>query len=391
VNFNLSERTVFLSLYGSHAYGFATPESDYDYRGIAIAPLDTYITGPRFEQIVKPDTYKHFPVGLFEQDPRVDGNDPTKSPDIQVMDIVKFVKLALQNNPSVIEILFTDEKQIIVCNPIMKRLLDVRHKFLSRACKERFCNYAVSQLKKAIRHRKWILDPPKNKPTREEFGLFEYDDYLRDQIGAAEALINREVDGFMIDQTELSEDLKIEISSGLYRMMRAIWFEINSEKDYPIGYQNKYDSTRDVLYWAAVNNRKLDSNFIEVLNREKKYQNSKREWDSYQHWVKERNPKRAEIEKKFGLDAKNACHLIRLIRECREILETGDLKVFRPDAKELLEIRNGAWSYEKIIEYAETEEQELNEVAKKSSLPKIPPINEINSLVFDMILEFNGK
>lgn len=76
---------------------------------------------------------------------------------------------------------------------------------------------------------------------------------------------------------------------------------------------------------------------------------------------------------------------------CREILVDHKVIVKRPDAEELLAIRNGAWSYEKVIEFAETEDQLLNEVVKTCTLPKTPDMKFFDNLVREMILEFNGK
>jgi predicted nucleotidyltransferase len=38
MNFPYKERTIFLTLTGSHAYGLSTPESDIDLRGVLIPP-----------------------------------------------------------------------------------------------------------------------------------------------------------------------------------------------------------------------------------------------------------------------------------------------------------------------------------------------------------------
>mgnify|MGYP001607055563 CR=1 FL=1 len=46
---------------------------------------------------------------------------------------------------------------------------------------------------------------------------------------------------------------------------------------------------------------------------------------------------------------KHAMHLVRLMRMCKEILITCEVVVKRPDREELLAIRNGAWSYYKLI------------------------------------------
>jgi hypothetical protein len=56
----------------------------------------------------------------------------------------------------------------------------------------------------------------------------------------------------------------------------------------------------------------------------------------------------------------------------------------------LLAIRRGAWSYEQIIEFAEKEDKELNEMSKGCKLPKVPDMHFFDNLVRDMVLEFNG-
>ena len=53
MNFNLRDATIYLVLAGSRAYGTNNPESDWDYRGIAISPIETYVgILDNFEQVV---------------------------------------------------------------------------------------------------------------------------------------------------------------------------------------------------------------------------------------------------------------------------------------------------------------------------------------------------
>lgn len=396
MNFDLYKSTVFLSVGGSHAYGMATPSSDYDYRGIAIAPMNSYIgLLDKFEQAVDGDkgyhVYKHFPVGFLQTDPRVLGADQLIAPDMQIMELSKFVRLALSNNPSVLETLFTDESEQLIVHPIMKELISNRDKMLSKQAKARFCGYAVSQLNRIKHHKRWLDNPPTHKPTREEFGLPEQTLVSQDQIGAANTLIQREIDEFMVDQTHLPEDVKIELSSALGRSMRAVWLAINTNNPYPVGEDQRFETTEDALYWGSAKDQGFSENFLEVLVREKRYRTAKREWDQYQTWLLQRNEKRAALEAKFGFDTKHASHLVRLMRMAREILVDHKVLVKRPDAEELLAIRAGAWSYEQIVEFAETEDLVLNEVVKTCTLPKIPDMNFFDNLVREMIIEFNGK
>lgn len=395
MNFDLHSATVFLTMSGSHAYGMSTPTSDYDYRGVAIAPINSYIgLLDKFEQAVDSDkgahVYTHYPIGLLKDDPRVEGADPSMAPDMQIMELSKFVRLALANNPSVLETLFTHNDEQVIVHPVMKRLINVRDKMLSKQVKARFCGYAASQLNRIKGHKRWLDNPPTHKPTREEFGLPEQTLVSQDQIGAANTLIQREIDEFMVDQTHLPEDVKIELNAQLGRSMRAVWIALNTDV-YPVGDGQKFETTEEAMYWGAAMDQGFSENFLEVLVREKRYRTAKREWDQYQTWLKQRNEKRAALEAKFGFDTKHASHLVRLMRMAREILTDHVVHVKRPDAEELLAIRAGAWTYEQIIEFAEKEDEALNEVVKVCTLPKTPDMHFFDNLVREMILEFNGK
>jgi hypothetical protein len=107
---------------------------------------------------------------------------------------------------------------------------------------------------------------------------------------------------------------------------------------------------------------------------------AKKRRDQYVTWMAERNPKRHEMELKFGYDCKNAGHLIRLLRMGLEILTTGEVKVFRPDAAELLSIRQGGWKYEEVIEHADDLKAQIDGL-KTFAVPKLPNYDLINETI----------
>lgn len=69
----------------------------------------------------------------------------------------------------------------------------------------------------------------------------------------------------------------------------------------------------------------------------------------------------------FHGNCKHAMHVVRLLRTAEEALTTGQVQVRRPDAEELLAIRNGAWSYEEMMQYFSDKEKYIREVLVKSS------------------------
>ena len=102
-------------------------------------------------------------------------------------------------------------------------------------------------------------------------------------------------------------------------------------------------------------------NFIDALQRERAFRSAMREWRQYQGWKQHRNPARAALEAAHGYDTKHASHLVRLLRMALEIVGTGEVHVWRGDrdADELRAIRDGAWSYDALIDFAESTEAEL--------------------------------
>ena len=172
------------------------------------------------------------------------------------------------------------------------------------------------------------------------------------------------------------------------KAVRAVWSALHTDP-YPIGLGQVFESTEDALYWGAARDQNFSENFLVVLAKEKQYRAAKREYDQYQTWLRERNPTRAEMEKKFGFDCKHAMHLVRLVRTCEEILTDEVFLTKRPDAKELLGIRNGDWTFEEIVEFMEKKDKELDILVKKSKLPKVPDMKFFDNMVREMVLEFN--
>ncbi len=340
--------TVLLVRHGSHAYGTNTETSDEDFKGVAIPPKEYFLGAlKRFEQaeLKAPD------------------------PDAVIYDIRKFFNLAADCNPNIIEVLHTDASDHFIVDPIGEIILEHKNDFLSKKIKHTFLGYSVSQLKRIQTHKRWIMNPPKSPPTRAELGLPEQTLIPQDQLMAASAEVQKELDRFQFDFMEgLEESAKINIRTTVAEMLGELKI------------------TADMHWMAAARKIGLSDNFIEIMQRERQYTSAKREWDQYQNWRKTRNSARAALEEKYGYDTKHAYHLVRLIRMCREVLTTGKVIVKRPDREELLSIRNGSWTYEQLIEFAEKEERELNELYNTSTiLPKVPDKDKLDRLVIQLV------
>lgn len=99
--------------------------------------------------------------------------------------------------------------------------------------------------------------------------------------------------------------------------------------------------------------------------------------------------KRRELVRRVGYDAKNAAHLIRLLRMGIEFLTEGTMHVERADAPELLDIKRGVWPLEKVKAEAERLFQLSQEAYVRSSLPAEPDHDSAERLCVQMISDYH--
>lgn len=253
--------------------------------------------------------------------------------DLVVYEIGKFFRLAAQCNPNIIEMLYADmasyvkrpEKHERHEYAAFSNLLENRYLFLSKRAVKSFSGYALGQIRRIKSHRKWLLDPPTAPPRRSDYGL--------------------------PDESKMPPE---------------------------------------ILGAVAASDEKLFSGEIMTLYAaEKQYLNAKTQWEQYQNWKKTRNPKRSALEAQYGYDCKHAMHTVRLLRMAEELFRYGVINVKRPDREELLAIRNGAWSYERMMAWAEATDAKIIELAQASSLPDHPDEEALGHLCEDIIHEFN--
>lgn len=335
----LPDRTILLVKSGSQSYGTSLPTSDLDVKGVAVPPRE----------------YFHGFLKVFEQ------AEQTK-PDLVVYDIRKFFRLAADCNPNIVEVMWTDPNDWLQMTEPGLMLVNARALFLSRKAKHTFSGYAAAQLKRIRGHNRRLRNPPTAPPVRADFGLPESSVISSDDRDAAEAAIQKKIDEWGLDLESLTRPEKIALEGKIAATLAEM----------QIGADEQWCAASRVLGFSE--------NFIEAMKNERRYRTVQREWAQFQDWKKNRNPERAAMEAQFGMDCKHAMHLVRLTKMCREILTTSKVIVKRPDAEELLSIRNGAWTYEQLVEWAEREDAELEEVAKTSLLPHAPDRAKLDQL-----------
>lgn len=112
----------------------------------------------------------------------------------------------------------------------------------------------------------------------------------------------------------------------------------------------------------------------------------KMERGAYRGYMGER---RKALVDKYGYDVKCGAHLIRLLRMGIEFLSTGQLQVDRGnyDAAELLSIKHGEWSLEKVRSEAGHLFRRAEDVYDKCTLPDHPDPEVIGKLCMEIMCD----
>ena len=360
----LIPNTIYVTLHGSQAYGLNTELSDTDVKGIVVPPPDVeYNLFNKFEQA---ENSPHLEKELYHL------KNP-KNPKFEsvLFSLRKFMVLAANVNPNIIELLWTDiSDRFIFLTPIMDELMNNRDLFLSSKAKFTFSGYAYAQLAKIERHRKWIIRGEISKPTREQFGLpVEIAPQMTEVFG----FIKSEVERWNLSQYPLDETQRDDLKSTIWELVYNVSnIEVN-EGNWP------------AIYGAGVIEKiskeyNLKEEVVVLLQKERLFKKEMDTYNSWLNWKNNRNPERHKLEVASGYDTKHASHLVRLLRMGHEILTEKKVIVKRPDREEILSIKNGGWSYDRVMEYAKEMQVKLDDAYKTTTLKKSVDFEAVNSL-----------
>lgn len=383
MHFDLDKQTVFLAVTGSHAYGMARESSDVDLRGAGVTPRrirDSYYKkfkqfesgkqvgpwGPNSEVALQRLATHKTAGPCWEKAPELD---------VVVYSLTKLIKLAAENNPNVLELLFCETSDILYSTPVWERILEGRDLFLSKLCRVKYNGYAMSQLKRIKGHREWLLNPPSAPPTRGGFGLPEESALPSDVRNQIDEAVKGKLHSWSVNY-----GLDDHFTGAALDILRDRMFEFQAA-----ALRCEEELLEEGAYQIAGASLGLTKDTLYVIKQERAYRSALKHWQQYQNWKNTRNEKRAALEAKHGYDTKHASHLVRLLRTGKEILSGEGLKVRRPDAEELKAIRDGAWSYEELMDQATALQDAMKRAATTSTLPKNPPAQEIDDLLFETL------
>lgn len=367
VPFDVNSYIILLVFGGSRAYGTNTEESDWDYKGTFIAPK-TYYTSPF--KTIEELTWK------FEGERKQDKEEGT------IYELKKFIQLACVANPNILEVLFGRDQDIIQISSEGQLLRDNRELFLTQKAAKAFTGYAYSQLHRVKGHRQWLLKGELTKPVRKEFGLTNSITFSESQWGALQNWVKlhmEEAAPYLIDSQNQDKELLYASLTNLLSILTTLP-EYQPDLDSWQKLEEKYT-------WQVVEKIGLEANFVELIQKEKAYRRATQDYNSWLNWKATRNPERAALEAKFGFGSKHTMHLVRLLRTGYDLLSTGKLEIYRSDAEDLLAIRNGRYTYDELVEYAEKKTDEIYSLIRAGNcvLPKRPDQNKIEQLSIQLI------
>lgn len=332
---------IFECISGSKAYGLNTPTSDTDIKGIYILPEDEFFGLNYIPQI------------------------SNETNDVVYYELKRFVELLLQNNPGMLELLATPEAFVMYKHPVMNFLN--QEDFVTKNCQNSFGKFAVSQLKKARGLNKKALNPlPKERKgvldfcyVSHENGTLKVNDFLslkdwkQEECGLVNLNHMRNVFG-LYQSKELSY-------SGIVKS--------NEANDVALSTIPKGEQQETLLYF----------------NREE-YSKHCREHKEYWEWVAKRNEERyrVTVENSKNYDAKNMMHVFRLLEMAKEIAETGQVNVYRTERTFLLDVKQGKYSYDQLMDKAEALQHEVEIAFEQSTLPHEVDVKKVNKTLVAM-------
>jgi predicted nucleotidyltransferase len=155
---------MYETLMGSVAYGVSGDASDCDIYGFCIPTKELvfpHLTGEIYgfgRQIQRFEQW---------QQHHVNDEQARKMYDLQIFNIVKYFQLLMENNPNIIDSVWTSQECVLHITHVGTMVRENRKLFLHKGCWHKFKGYAYSQL-----HKMSSKEPEgKRKEIREQFGF----------------------------------------------------------------------------------------------------------------------------------------------------------------------------------------------------------------------------
>ena len=303
----LGDRLCFICFGGSHAYGTNIETSDIDIRGVCLPNTDEVIGLNKFYQEEQKD----------------------EDTDVVIYEFSKFVKLAMDNNPNVLEML--GNREYLIFNEVGEKLIKNASLFLSKKCIVTFMGYATSQLRRL-----------ENFLAETEYTQEEKNRYIKQTMDVA--------------MTKLEDK---------NRLFKEGAIKVNLDKENKLTLDcNIKDAPIDLVR----------SSLNDLLTIERTYNK-----------LGQRNTKKDEAHL-----CKHIQHLIRLHFMCFDLLEKHKIITYREKDRDfLLEIRKGKFlKNNKLTEdfkpYLDSLQDKMDRLKETTTLPEKPNFKSLNDFVIEV-------
>jgi len=314
---------------GSHLYGTNKEGSDIDIKGIYVLPTDMILSGQYIEQI----------------------SDDKQ--DITYYEIGRFLDLAAKANPNILDVLGSDK--VTFTTDKWKEYFPDITPYLTTKLKHTFLGYAYSQIQKA---------KGMNKKTNWEKSRMK----RKTPLDFCYVLLDKEESAKFLDWCRIDKHTircfpdDIGLAS------------VNNFPDvfsmYNLGAQ-KGGITGENSNEVQIKSIPKDAKFLGYMRFDRNaYSTHCKDYREYQEWLEKRNPLRYQDNAKANneYDTKNMSHCVRLLYTARDIALDKGLILNRPEKRQLLDIRNGKYTYEDIIIIAEDLNEEVEMLFDKNTV-----------------------
>ena len=383
---------------GSHSQNLNGPDSDEDFGGVYFAPYDSVLgLGYDYEEEISDE--KH---------------------DETYWEFGKWMSLIAKGNPSALESLFVPREMVVgYVGPEIQSVIEKRDQFISKEVVKALAGYAFNQIKKARGLGKKIVNPVTERKDVLDFchtfkgqGSQPIKEFLAENhldqkyCGLVNIPNMPDVYGVYYDWAAYFHFENIDWyggegkfypnedgNGGIYEhygvktpFNKFIKERKNKNDERPEGSEiyKRITDKEFFGYGGIVQPDEIDrSNTVRLSSIPKgehpicfmtynkdAYTCHCREYREYQEWVENRNQKRYSKAVEAGYNQKNMCHCIRLLTMAKEISEGKGFKLWRTDDRDfLMGIKNGDYTYEYLIDYAEKLLKEVEENLPKCNLP----------------------
>ena len=301
---------IFEAITGSKAYGLDTAKSDTDIRGVFVLPKKLFYS--------------------LEYTPQVSN----ESNDIVYYELKRFMELLSKNNPNIIELLNVPGNCILYKHELMDKIKPGL--FLSKLCEQTFANYAYTQIKKAYGLEKKILNPVDEE--RKSVLDFCYAHVGKEAINLKQFLVEN---GFEQEKMGLTVIAHLKDCYNLFY-----------SKEHQYSGVVRKDEANDVCL-SSIPKGETPVGLL-YFNKDG-YSLYCKKYKEYWEWVEKRNDERYNTTMAHGknYDSKNMMHVFRLLLMSKEIATEGKVNVWRNDREFLLDIKQGRYEYEDLLNKAE--------------------------------------